>query len=181
MKPESVAKFSVTHKGTFNLEIFYESLYSWLQDKEYTDLKENDDFYEILYQEIVSGDMKFIDLWWRPQKTLNKYIKQNYAINFQIIGLKKVEIQQGQKTIKTNSAEIILGVEAKLTFDYDNLWEKSDFVKFLSKTIMKNKIAGMKQEAEDEFSGEVKELQTFIKDHFSISKPAVEPFHPLSR
>ena len=122
MREETVAKYKVTHKGNFNMDVLYNSLYLWFKEQEYKDQKENDDFYEILYQEIVSGEAKNMNIWWRPQKKLDKYMQQLFNVNFQTIGLRKVELQEGNKKVKTFNGEITIEVEAKFIYDYDGLW-----------------------------------------------------------
>ena len=181
MIEETVAKFEVTHEGNFDFDNLYKSLYLWFKENEYKDVNEHDDFYEILYQEVILGEAKNMNIWWRLRKTEDKYIRQVYNVNFRLIFLRKIKVQQGQKEVKTYNGEININVEAKFLFDYDNLWEKNDFLKFMAKTFMRNNLEAKREVPLDRFTEEAFELQTFMKEHLGLSKPPIEPFHPLSR
>ncbi len=180
-KEGKISEFSVMHSGTFDLKAIYDAFYFWLREESYNDIKENKDYYEIFYQELVEGEHMKMNMWWRAQKKVDQYFQKVLSINFRGITIKKVELQQGTETVKAHKGEITIMVKGTLVYDYDNLWGRNDLTKFLATSLMKKKINESWKTNEDEFWDELNTLQDFIKQQLGIQQAPATTFHPVGR
>ncbi len=113
------------HAGVFSFASFYKFCYDWLVE-ETTLLMQ-----ETKYVEKIKGDMKEIDVEWEGFKKLTDYFKFEIKVKFKVLGLKEVEIVQDGKKIKTNQGQVEVSVKSTLVRDWQGLYEKNGFQKFL--------------------------------------------------
>jgi len=110
----------VTYVGVFTFSEFYDFCYNWI-------MKEIDpnEFEEKLYSEKVVGDGKVLDVEWNFKKKFTDYFRFDGRVRFHTVAMKKVELVQDGKKIKTNQGEITVKIRGTLTKDYKNRFEES--------------------------------------------------------
>jgi len=77
------------------------------------------------------GDSKNIEIKWRGFKDITDYFRFEIKVNFRVLGLKKVEINQGGTKIETNKGSVEIKVKGILARDYKGKFETSAFNKFI--------------------------------------------------
>jgi len=110
--------------GVFSFTDFYEFCYNWIMSE-----IEPQEFDEKAYSEKIIGDGKNIDITWEFSKKLTDYFKFNGKIVFKTIMMKKVELNQNGRTVKTNQGEISVVAKGILVKDYQDKFEGSAMLK----------------------------------------------------
>jgi hypothetical protein len=117
---DTIYSSKAKYVGVFSFPDFYDFCYNWIMSE-----IEPNDFSEKSYSEKIVGDGKNIDITWEFSKKLTDYFKFNGKIKFRTIMMKKVELNQGGRKIKTNQGEISIDVKGILVRDYQNKFESS--------------------------------------------------------
>lgn len=115
----------IKHAGIFSFSAFYKFCYDWLVEE--TGLL----MQETKYVEKIKGDTKEIDVEWEGFKKLTDYFKFEVKVKFKCLGLKEVEITQDGKKIKTNSGQVEMSIKSTLVRDWQGVYDKTSFQKFL--------------------------------------------------
>ena len=118
---DTIYSSKAKYVGVFSFPDFYDFCYNWIMSE-----IEPNDFSEKSYSEKIVGDGKNIDITWEFSKKLTDYFKFNGKIKFRTIMMKKVELNQGGRKIKTNQGEISIDVKGILVRDYQNKFEFPD-------------------------------------------------------
>jgi hypothetical protein len=116
---DTVFESKVKYKGIFNFKDFYEFCHGWLVEEKGFELIEKE------YSEKLNGPVKNIDVKWQATKKITDYFKFEVNIEFKILAMSEVEINQGGAKIKTNKGEVSLKVKGVLIRDYDGKFESS--------------------------------------------------------
>ena len=147
--------------GDFDFNGFYEFVYDWLRGEDY-------DIGEKKYSEKVSGESKNIEIIWECYKKVSDYFKFMIKMDWNITGLKKIEVVKDGKKIKTNSGTIEIKFRAVLIKDYESRWEDKPLSKFLRGMYDRYIIRSRIEEYEDKIVGELDELITQCKSFLEI-------------
>lgn len=154
---ETVFSSRIKYDGIFSFPDFYKFCYDWLKEETGLGLSEEK------YTEKLSGDSKKIDIVWSGNKRLTDYFKFDTKITMQIIGLTKVEINQGGIKTQTNKGSVEVKIQSTLTRDYQGKFETTAFKKFLrsiyEKWVIPSRIeeySGKISEESDEFLSQAK-------------------------
>lgn len=143
---EELVKNEIKHSGIFNLKDFYKFCYKWL-----TEETELGPFAEKKYEEKIKGNKKDIEFKWEGQKKLTDYFRMDVKVDFEVLNLEKVEINQEGNKKTTNRGDLKVVAKGILVRDYDGKFESSAFTKFLrsiyEKWVIKSRI--------DEYEGVV--------------------------
>ncbi len=125
--PEKDTIFSskIKYNGIFLLSDFYNFCYDWLKEETGLDISEDK------YTEKLSGDSKEIKIKWTGTRKVTDYFKFEIELEFKIVGLTNVEINQDNKKIKTNKGSVELKIKGTLIRDYQGKFETTAFKKFL--------------------------------------------------
>lgn len=157
-----VPNVKIKERSVFSLDELYKLLYRWFELHMY-------DFQEQEYRNEVTGDTKHVEIKWHAEKKIDDYFKFVLEINFLVLGLADVEIEQDGIKIKTNKGEIETRVKAYIIKDYDKRWESSPIMRFLrdfyDKKIIKTRIDGYENELYEETYNFVNELKAFLNLH----------------
>ena len=122
---ETIFSSGIKYKGLFSFKDYYQFCYEWLTEETGLDVG------EAKYEEKLSGDAKNIVVEWVGNDKVTDYFKFQVKVNFQITGMKNVEVTDGNKKIKTNDGQNKIGVKGILIRDYNGKFEKNAFQKFM--------------------------------------------------
>ena len=143
--------------GFFDFAEFYKFCFDYLSDEIGLNMVEKK------YAEKLEGDTKKIDIEWAGSKKLSDYFKFDIKVKFQIIGLQKVEINQGGAKISTNKGTVETSVSGSLVRDYQGKFETSAFNKFLRSIYEKWVITSRVDEMEGYVFGKSEEFINQVK------------------
>ena len=114
----------IKQTGIFDFKEFYRFCYSWLIDKDYF-------LTEKSYSEKISPNGKEIEIEWEARRKISDYFRFFLRINWRILGMTQVEVEEDGKKMKMNKGYIEVKCVGVLEKDYQSLWEANAFLKFL--------------------------------------------------
>ena len=121
---DTIFSSKAKYVGVFSFTDFYEFCYNWIMSE-----IEPQEFDEKAYSEKIIGDGKNIDIVWEFKKKLTDYFRFDGKVIFKTIMMKKVELNQNGRTIKTNQGEISVVVKGTLSKDYQDKFEGTALLK----------------------------------------------------
>src|SRR3989338_7331815 len=134
-------ELKVKQKAIFRLDELYKSLTFWFKNYEYA----------------------------LDKKEVNEYIRFVIEMDFLIVGVEDVEIEQDGLKSKANKGEIEMKINAYLLKDYEDNWSKNAFMTFLRETYDKFIIRSRIESYEDDLYSEtykfVNEIKAFLELH----------------
>ena len=148
---DKIIEQKVKRGGIFDFKEVYQFVYRWLNEEDYT-------VEERKYVEEVTGDAKKV----------SDYFKNEMKLNWRIIGLTNVEVEQDGKKIKMNKGNFELKITGNLVKDWGSTWEKNPFMKFLRGTYDKYIVEGRIKQYEIKLYGDVDELTEQIKAFLTV-------------
>lgn len=157
MESDTIFSSKIKHSGIFNFSDFYKFCYDWLTDEAGFRMSEDS------YSEKLSGDSKEIKIKWSGARKVTDYFKFGIKIEFHIIGLTKVEMNQDGKKISTNKGNIEAKIKGTLIRDYQGKFETTAFKKFLRSIYEKWIITSRIDEMEDKLVGDGEEFLSQAK------------------
>jgi len=106
----------VRHVGTFDFKATYRILYEWLVGQNYiVDEKE--------YKEVIgAGGAKEVDVKWEATRKISGYFMFKLTIDYKIIGLTSIEIEENGVKKKINKGDIAITEKCFLVSDYNDQW-----------------------------------------------------------
>ena len=123
---ETVFSSKTKYDGIFDFREFYRFCYDWLLTE--TDL---DIITETKYSEKIEGNSKNIDVEWKGSKEITDYFRFDVKVEFRIIGLTKVELNNDGRKIKTNNGSVEMKIKGELVRDYKGQFEMTASRKFM--------------------------------------------------
>ena len=158
---DQVFKGKIKQTGIFTFKDLYSFVYDWLKEEGY-------DVFERTYSEKIVGDSKNIEIAWEATREISDYFKFMIKINWQILGMKTVEVQKEDKKVKMESGALELKFAAILVKDYEDRWENQPFWKFLrgiyERYIVKSRI----EDYQIKLLGEMEEIIAQCKSFLAI-------------
>ena len=164
---DTIFKSKVRQRGLFDFKDIYEFAYNWLTDQNY-------DMFERKYVEKVKGESKDVEVKWEATKELSDYFRYVIEVQWVILGMKSVEVQQDGKKIKIDSGVIDLRFKASLVKDYESRWENHPFWKFLRGFYDRYIIRTRVEQYEERLLGEINEYIAEIKGLLAIETKSEE-------
>ena len=121
---QQIFSSKVKYDGIFSFSSFYKFCYDHLT--------EEFGFYiaELKYAEKIMGDAKEIKIEWEGDKKITDYFKYIIKIDFNIIGLKNVEVQREGGKIQTNKGSVEINMKGILVSDYEGKYDTSPTLRF---------------------------------------------------
>lgn len=145
---DTVFDSKVKYNGIFNFKDFYKFCHDYLQEEtQIGDLGEDE------YQEKITGPVKEIKIKWSGSRKFTDYFKFNIKVEFHIIALAEVELNQGGAKIKTNKGDIKISVKGELEKDYEGHYDATAFKQFVRGVYEKFIIQSRVKEFEDKAAG----------------------------
>jgi hypothetical protein len=120
MAADQVFSSKLKYAGLFNFKQFYEFCYTWLIAETGMEVIAEEE-----YVEKLSGPVKNIDIKWKGSKKVTDYFKFEIKVEFKLLAISEVEMNQGGKKIKTNKGEIGIKVKGLLHKDYEGKFDVS--------------------------------------------------------
>ncbi|MDO8628254.1 MAG: hypothetical protein Q7R56_00695 [Nanoarchaeota archaeon] len=160
MAKEYLKDYKLNFTGIVILEEFYSYIKGWLEKQGYW-------FDEPNYREIQQGKKKTIMIRWMYAKKYNDYIQQKIDINFNLKDAEEVKTKK--KTAHQTTVEMT--ITAFLDKDYEEKWEKSKILKFVSEVY--DRYAGRKSELErsgEELINDAENFYNEIKAYLKVTQ-----------
>ena len=148
--------------GIFNFSEFYKFCYDWLTEEIGLEVSEEQ------YSEKIAGEAKEIKIKWEGTKKITDYFKFVVKVEFHIIGLIKVEINQDGRKIKTNKGMVEVKVKGILERDYDGKFESNATKKLLRGIYEKWVIPSRIEEYERKLIGNCDEFLSQSKAYLDL-------------
>jgi len=120
---DQVFASKMKYVGVFNFKDYYNFCYNWLTEETGLTVEEEE------YSEKLKGSVKDIDIKWKGTKKVSDYFAFEVKIEFKIIAMSEVEVNQGGVKVSANKGEIATKVKALLIRDYDGKFESSGTMK----------------------------------------------------
>ena len=114
----------VKYDGIFSFSGFYKFCYDYLTEEFDFNIAETK------YAEKITGDAKEIKIEWEGERKVTDYFKYIIKVEFNIIGLKNVEVQKEGKKIQTNKGMIEINMKGILVSDYEGKYDTSPPLRF---------------------------------------------------
>jgi hypothetical protein len=144
---DTIYSSKIKYAGVFNFKDFYQFCYQWLSDETGLTVEEEE------YSEKISGPVKNIDIKWKGSTKVSDYFKFEIKVEFKILAMSDVEINQGGNKIKTNKGEVSVKCKGVLVKDYEGKFETTAKMKLWRGIYEKWIIGGRVKEFEDKLSG----------------------------
>ena len=156
---DKIYKGKIKQSGIFSFKDLYAFLYDWLKEEGY-------DILEKSYSEKVSGDSKQIEISWDATKEVSDYFKFQIKVEWQILGMKSVDVQREDKKIKMDSGSLEVKFTGVLLKDYEDRWENQPFWKFMrgvyDRYIIKSRIDEYQIKLFEEVEDVVSQCKSFL-------------------
>ncbi len=121
---KTIFSSKVKYDGIFSFKDFYKFCYDYLVDEF------NFAIAETKYSEKITGDAKEIKIEWEGERKVTDYFKHIIKVEFNIIGLKNVEVQKEGKKIQTNKGLVEISVKGIFVSDYEGKFNTSPTLRF---------------------------------------------------
>ena len=161
MEKDKITATKVKRSGIFDFKELYKFVYNWLSEEGY-------DTDETKYVEEVTGDSKKIEIKWESFKKITDYFKTMMKLEWRIVGLKSVEVEQNGKKIKMNSGTFEVKITGTLVRDYQGTWDNTGFMKFMRGVYDKYIIRDTVEKYEGKVFGDVEDLAEQVKAFLTI-------------
>ncbi len=116
---DQIYSSKIKYIGIFDFKDFYAFCYEWLSNEVPLIVAELD------YQERIKGAAKELIIKWEGYNKVSDYFAFKVQVEFKLLGLTDIEINQGGKKIKTNQGEVGMKIKGFLVKDYEGRFEKS--------------------------------------------------------
>lgn len=160
---DTIFSSKIKYAGIFNFKDFYQFCYQWLSDEAGLTVEEEE------YSEKISGPVKNIDIKWKGSKKVSDYFKNEVKVEFKILAMSEVEINQGGNKVKTNKGEVSVKVKGILVKDYEGKFETTAKMKFWRGIYEKWIIGSRVEEFEDKLAGKCDDFLGQAKAFLDIS------------
>ena len=143
-------------KGMFDFKLIYQKAKQWLENKALIDIKEEE------YLEKIRPNGKQVEIRWSINKNRTSYIKLTIEMQFFIVGLQKVEVEEGGKKFLIDHGDIKIAFTSYITKNYDNKISLL-FAKIYENIIAKKRIEDYKTDLYRATSGLMDELKMYLE------------------
>jgi hypothetical protein len=158
---DTITKGKIKQAGYFDFKDLYNFIYDLLSHNGYEINEKN-------YTEKVGGESKDIDIEWECFKKVSDYFKFQLKFSWKIVGMKAVEVQRGEKKIKTNQGALEIKFSAVLVKDYESRWEEAAFWKFLRGVYDRYVIRDRIEDYEERIIGDLSEVVGQVKSYLAV-------------
>jgi len=159
---DTIFSSKIKFSGIFSFSDFYSFCYDWLSQETGLTISEDK------YVEKLSGDSKNIEVEWTGTREVTDYFKFKVKVDFRVVGLTKVEINQDGVKIETNNGSVEVSVKGVLVKDYEGKFERTAFRKFIRSIYEKWVIPSRVSEYEDKLAGDCDEFLNQAKAYLDL-------------
>lgn len=161
VEKDKVFEGKIRQVGLFDFKEFYRFCYTWLVDEGYF-------LSEKKYSEKITATGKEVEIEWNALKKISDYFRFSLKVNWRILGMTSVEVEDNGKKIKMNKGDVEIKVSATLEKDYEHRWESYAFLKFLRGIYDRYIIRGRIDLYEDKIFSETDEFLAQAKSFLAI-------------
>ncbi len=158
---DKITETKVKWSGLFDFKETYQFMHRWLSDQDYW-------IEEKKYLEEISGDAKKIEIKWTASKKISDYFKFEIKLDWRIIGMTSVEVDQGGKKVKMNKGSFECKFSSTLIKDWAGAWDATPMQKFMRGIYERFIIEGRIRSYEDKLYGEMDEAAEQLKAFLTI-------------
>ena len=145
--------------GPTDLKELYRQMKIWLEDQGYT----TEPTLEKKYVENIKPSGKEIYVLWEAGKKVSDYFTYKMVIEFILVALNDVEVQQGNAKVKLTKGTLEIRITAFI--EYGEKWESiSGLGKLYYKIVGKQRL----EDYVEKFYDKVYKFQRFIKDFIGL-------------
>lgn len=155
---DTVFSSKMKYDGIFNFKEFYQFCYDWLMEEIGLDK-----ITESKYTEKITGNTKDITIEWNGRKEITDYFRFDIKVEFRILHLSKVELNQEGRKIKTNEGSVQIKIKGELVRDYKGKFEINASKKFMRSIYEKWVIPSRIEEFEAKIAGDCDEFLSQAK------------------
>lgn len=119
------------YKGIFDFEQLYRIMRAWFSEREY-------DFFEKKYKDKDKIMGHEIEVDWHAEREINEFCQNHIRIFFHGWDMNEIDVVKDGKKKKVFKGRMLITFSAHLEMDYQNLWEKTAFHRFLRTFYIKN-------------------------------------------
>lgn len=142
--------------GEFNLQAFYRSAYQWFKHHGY-------DIDEKQYKEYREGGKRKLFIHWANSKRIDDYAKYVHDVRFQLNNLESTKKD-------TVTCDMTITFMSWLLKDYDDVWARKSWMKFVRDAYDKFVIRSRMDELEHGLQHEVDSLITELRAFLNLMK-----------
>jgi len=157
-----IFKQRVKQVGYWNYTELYNLCFDWLKDNGYN-TKENE------YTEKQKPNGKEIILKWVAKKKVTDYLMNVIELEWHILGMKDVEVEEDGKKVGTNKGEVKIDFTVDLEKDYEENWDKKPIWKFMrgvyDKYVARTTIDEYEDRIEDDALEFIAQVKGFLRLH----------------
>ncbi len=158
---DNVFSGKVKQTGIFDFKELYRFTYDWLVDKGYWVVEKE-------YTEKVNPNGKEVVIIWEAQKKVTDYFRFFLKIEWRILGMKDVEVEQDGVKVGMNKGNPEIKTSAILIKDYESRWAKSSFTSFLRSLYDRYVIRSRIEQMEDKLFSEGDEFLAQAKAFLAL-------------
>jgi len=162
VEKDKIFSSKIKYNGIFSFTDFYKFCYDWLTEETGLNVAEKK------YAEKLSGNSKNIDVEWEGTKKVTDYFKVEVKVEFKIIGLTNVEINQEGIKVQMNKGSVEVKISGTLVRDYEGKFEIDAFRKFLRGIYEKWVITSRINQMEDKLVSNCDEFLTQAKAYLDL-------------
>ena len=150
---------TLNYKGSFNLDNLYKFLTKWCKKNGY-------DITEEAYDVLKKQDTQNIHIEWKADKRVSDYTKDYIEIWLTCTNVKTQRV----KNKKTEHGAIKFEFNSYQKKDYEDIWARKPFTRFLRETYDKFIIGSRTKKAQDNLKSDLKNLNSKLKVFLNTKK-----------
>ncbi len=158
---DPVASTVFKYNGVFNFDEFYKLFRETIEGEGYIIISEAD-------SRKNKGGSDKVEIEWSYERIIDDYTKFTLSVEILIPSLKKVIIKKEGKEIKTSSGNATIIIKGVIITDWQNLWEKSPFLKHLRGFYERYLFKKTLNDYETEVYKDVFSIEGTIKSFFNL-------------
>jgi len=149
----------VKHKGIFNLDELYKTLVKWFTMYKYK-------VHEIEYKDYKEDGKNMLYVKWEASKKVTDYVKYVIETELNVNDFKEVMVDKK----KNVEGEISMKFAGYLLKDYEEVWSRKGYMKFMREVYDKFLHGYKLAETEKELKDELYKVVNEIKSHLNLMK-----------
>ncbi len=153
----------LNYEGLFSITELYQLIDNFFREKGF-------DKREVMNEEHIRAEGKYIRLELMPWKKITDYINHIVRVEIKMFGITDVEVEKDKHKLRLNKGQIKIIFDAYLETDYEHRWEQRPFYFFLRTIFDKFIYSAYTNEAIGQLKETTYELKDVIKGFLNLYK-----------
>ena len=158
-----VDHLTISYSGVFSVIELYQTIDNFMREKGY-------DRRELLNQEHVTPEGKYIELHLQPWKKVNDYVRHQVKIIIRMIKIKELVVEVDGKRKKMNKGKVFIIIDGYMFTDFEGRWEQKPFYFFLRTLFDKFIYRSYTGQFEDLLVETCSQLHLTVKGYLNLHK-----------